>query len=88
MVGIYFAIAAASGWVVDDFCGTPPHVGPGPWWLSQLVAAIGGAATWYLVTMQPGVMDAGVVAAGVAGGVGGGFLGSLVRGFGGGKAGV
>jgi hypothetical protein len=86
-----FGMAAAGGWAADEFCGNGlrpfPRPGPGPWpWLlSRVIAAIGGAITWYLVSAAPDA-DTGILTAAVAGGVGGVVLSSLFRGFTGGAA--
>ena len=74
-----YVLVAMSGWVFDDFCGTPPRPWPGPWpwwnlWLRKVAAMVGAilASRMY----HPEVAD--LVSNIFVGGVGGAFLASLV----------
>ena len=74
-----YVLAAIGGWVVDDFCGTPPRPWPpGPWpWLRKILALVGGAGSvvlWHDI-IGP---DYGPVSIIIVGGIGGAFLASIV----------
>lgn len=75
-----YILVAMSGWVFDDFCGTPPRPwpGPGPWWnlwLRKVAAMVGAilAAREY----HPNWDNGDLVSIIIVSGVGGAFLASL-----------
>lgn len=82
-----YVLVAMSGWVFDDFCGTPPRPWPGPWpwwnmWLRKVAAMVGAIIAYRMY--HPNWGDGGdLVSIIIVSGIGGAFLASLV-----GQAGV
>lgn len=81
MFGAYI-LAAISGWVVDDFCGTPPRPWPGPWpwwnlWLRKVAAMVGAilAAMQYHPNWSGGADAVSII---IVGGIGGAFVASVL----------
>ena len=78
-------LAGIAGWVVDDWCPTPPRPwpgpGPGPWWMRKILAVVGGIVA-HLV-FQGGVVNETLdaVAIIVVGGIGGAFFASIAGGL-------
>jgi hypothetical protein len=74
---VTFVLAAIAGWVIDDWCPTPPRP-PIPWWLRKGLAVLGGilAVVAFREVLPTDTVDAvGII---VVGGFGGAFLASLV----------
>lgn len=73
-----YVLAALGGWVVDDFCGTPPRPWPpGPWpWFRKLLAILGGigAVILFRDIIGPDYTSVSII---VVGGIGGAFLASV-----------
>ena len=73
-------LAAIAGWVVDDWCGTPPRPPwpwPGPWpWIRKGLAVIGAIAAHQI--FQGGVVNETLDATSIiiVSGVGGAFVAS------------
>jgi hypothetical protein len=75
-----YILVAASGWVFDDFCGTPPRgPGPGPWWAFWLrKAAAMAAAIFAAREIHPNWAEGDLTSIIIVGGIAGGFVGSLL----------
>ena len=75
-------LAAIAGWVVDDWCPTPPRPPwpwPGPWpWIRKGLAVIGAIGAH--LTFQGGVVNETLDAVSIiiVSGIGGAFLASAV----------
>lgn len=75
-------LAAMAGWVVDDWCPTPPRPPwpwPGPWpWIRKGLAILGGIGAH--LAFQGGVVNEALdlVSIIIVGGIGGAGLASVV----------
>lgn len=85
----WLILAGGAGWAFDDWCGTPPRrppIGPGPWWIRKVLAAVGGIAMFQFVGPQLGEAPT-VLGAAFLGGIGGVLLASIGGELMGGRAG-